>query len=236
MENFPRLVFDEAHSEAWSLSPDTARRINPVNPADASYALRRPGALPARVRRPRPHRRPARRGRCCVPAGRAGDRAPRRPGRRARHRRRLTPVFAADELDARRGVRPRRRRAGRAGGVRPGQVRQQPARAARPASASRVDQHHRAGAPRTRTRTSRPGCWPTSAPPSARACSPASPTPASTAPASCGSTARRARRSCRHQCHRGPGRPAAGRGAAAGQGRVVVFADSDLFGDDSIED
>jgi hypothetical protein len=39
MENFPRLVFDEAHSEAWSLSPDTARRINPVNPADASYAL-----------------------------------------------------------------------------------------------------------------------------------------------------------------------------------------------------
>ena len=39
MENFPRLVFDEAHSEAWSLSPDTARPINPVNPADASYAL-----------------------------------------------------------------------------------------------------------------------------------------------------------------------------------------------------
>src|SRR3954454_16917399 len=39
MENFPRLVFDEAHSEAWSLSPDTARLINPVNPADASYAL-----------------------------------------------------------------------------------------------------------------------------------------------------------------------------------------------------
>ena len=39
MENFPRLVFDEAHSEAWSLSPETARTINPVNPADASYAL-----------------------------------------------------------------------------------------------------------------------------------------------------------------------------------------------------
>src|SRR3954453_2879424 len=39
MENFPRLVFDEAHSEAWSLSPDTAKQINPVNPADASYAL-----------------------------------------------------------------------------------------------------------------------------------------------------------------------------------------------------
>jgi hypothetical protein len=39
MENFPRLVFDEAHSEAWSLSPETARAINPVNPADASYAL-----------------------------------------------------------------------------------------------------------------------------------------------------------------------------------------------------
>ena len=39
MENFPRLVFDEAHSEAWSLSAETARTINPVNPADASYAL-----------------------------------------------------------------------------------------------------------------------------------------------------------------------------------------------------
>jgi hypothetical protein len=39
MENFPRLVFDEAHSQAWSLSPDTARAINRVNPADASYAL-----------------------------------------------------------------------------------------------------------------------------------------------------------------------------------------------------
>ena len=61
MENFPRLVFDEAHSEAWSLSPETARTINPVNPADASYARAAELLRPSGLRRARPHRRTAHR-------------------------------------------------------------------------------------------------------------------------------------------------------------------------------
>ncbi|WP_307781354.1 DUF6421 family protein [Agilicoccus flavus] len=36
---FPRVVMDESHSEAWSLDPAVAARINPAQPADASYAL-----------------------------------------------------------------------------------------------------------------------------------------------------------------------------------------------------
>jgi hypothetical protein len=38
MQSFPRVLVDEAHSEAWSIDPGTAARMNPVNPADASYA------------------------------------------------------------------------------------------------------------------------------------------------------------------------------------------------------
>ncbi|WP_040159518.1 DUF6421 family protein [Mobilicoccus massiliensis] len=38
MSVFPRVVVDEAHNEAWSLDPQTAARINPAQPADASYA------------------------------------------------------------------------------------------------------------------------------------------------------------------------------------------------------
>ncbi|MDO5626820.1 MAG: DUF6421 family protein [Mobilicoccus sp.] len=38
MSVFPRIVFDESHSEAWSLDEQTAARINPAQPADASYA------------------------------------------------------------------------------------------------------------------------------------------------------------------------------------------------------
>jgi hypothetical protein len=33
-----RVLFDEAHSEAWTLDPDTAASMNPVNPADACYS------------------------------------------------------------------------------------------------------------------------------------------------------------------------------------------------------
>ncbi len=36
---FPRVVFDESHSNAWSLDEEVAARINPAQPADASYAL-----------------------------------------------------------------------------------------------------------------------------------------------------------------------------------------------------
>jgi hypothetical protein len=39
MRSFPRVLVDEAHSEAWSIDPGTAGRMNAVNPADASYAL-----------------------------------------------------------------------------------------------------------------------------------------------------------------------------------------------------
>jgi hypothetical protein len=39
MQSFPRVLVDEAHSEAWSVDRSTAERMNPVNPADASYAL-----------------------------------------------------------------------------------------------------------------------------------------------------------------------------------------------------
>ena len=213
MENFPRLVFDEAHSEAWSLSPETARTINPVNPADASYALAAAGARPARATTstPTPTARSTRDvlrpGDVLViahPADRGAERvtgsgSPRLQRRGARPGR---------------GVRPRRRRAGRAGGVRPGQVRQQPAGAARPLR-HRDRQHHRAGGRLAGTRTSRPGCSPTSAPPSARACWPAWPRSASTAPACCRlDGAPGAQVLARHQRHRRPGRPAAGRGGA----------------------
>ena len=37
MSVFPRVLVDESHSEAWSLDPQTAARINPAQPADASY-------------------------------------------------------------------------------------------------------------------------------------------------------------------------------------------------------
>ena len=33
-----RILFDEAHSEAWTLDPATAAAMNPVNPADACYS------------------------------------------------------------------------------------------------------------------------------------------------------------------------------------------------------
>ena len=39
MNVFPRVVFDESHSNAWSLEPEVAARINPAQSADASYAL-----------------------------------------------------------------------------------------------------------------------------------------------------------------------------------------------------
>ncbi|WP_313566192.1 DUF6421 family protein [Mobilicoccus sp.] len=38
MSVFPRVLVDESHNEAWSLDPQVAARINPAQPADASYA------------------------------------------------------------------------------------------------------------------------------------------------------------------------------------------------------
>ena len=31
------LLFDEAHSQAWSIRPEVAQRMQPAHPADASY-------------------------------------------------------------------------------------------------------------------------------------------------------------------------------------------------------
>src|SRR5437764_2205892 len=33
-----RILFDEAHSNAWTIRPDVAAEINPSHPADSSYA------------------------------------------------------------------------------------------------------------------------------------------------------------------------------------------------------
>jgi len=41
-----RVLFDEFHSEAWSVRPDVARRMQPAHPEDSSYA-RAAGALAA---------------------------------------------------------------------------------------------------------------------------------------------------------------------------------------------
>ena len=38
LTGYSRILFDEAHSEAWSLDATTAARMNPVNPADAGYS------------------------------------------------------------------------------------------------------------------------------------------------------------------------------------------------------
>jgi len=34
----PHVLFDEAHSEAWTIRPEVAREIQPAHPADSSYA------------------------------------------------------------------------------------------------------------------------------------------------------------------------------------------------------
>src|SRR5438045_1371654 len=34
-----RVLFDEAHSEAWTIRPELAAEMQPAHPADASYAL-----------------------------------------------------------------------------------------------------------------------------------------------------------------------------------------------------
>ncbi len=39
MRPLARVLVDESHRQAWSTRPDVAARMNPVNPADASYAV-----------------------------------------------------------------------------------------------------------------------------------------------------------------------------------------------------
>jgi hypothetical protein len=38
MTKLARVLFDESHSEAWTIRPDVARQIQPSHPADSSYA------------------------------------------------------------------------------------------------------------------------------------------------------------------------------------------------------
>ena len=33
-----RVIFDEAHSEAWTIRPELARQMQPAHPGDSSYA------------------------------------------------------------------------------------------------------------------------------------------------------------------------------------------------------
>ena len=34
-----RVLFDEAHSEAWTIRPELAREMQPAHPGDSSYAV-----------------------------------------------------------------------------------------------------------------------------------------------------------------------------------------------------
>src|SRR3712207_1464931 len=38
MRNLATVLFDEAHSEAWTIRPDVAKAIQPSHPEDSSYA------------------------------------------------------------------------------------------------------------------------------------------------------------------------------------------------------
>ncbi|MFC4119248.1 DUF6421 family protein [Nonomuraea zeae] len=98
MTAFPRVLFDEAHSESWTVRREVAEAINPAHPDDNSYAraagllrhlghtvtARTDGALSAEVLAEQD---------VLVIAHPAGDRWERTTGQGS-------PVFGADELDA----------------------------------------------------------------------------------------------------------------------------------------
>ena len=208
-------------------SLETAKAINPVNPADASYALAAE-ELSRRGFDVTPHRRSADRRRP-APRRRAGDRPPRRAGRRARDRHRIAPV-QPDELDWSRpscalaagwscwgsatrtstattcrscsAASASRRQHHRAGGGRPAPER-------RDLGARRHRRHGRPGRAcrRGHVSSTAPACWRWTAPPGAGP--------------------------RRHQRHRPPGRPAARRGAAGRPRPRRGLRRLDLFGDDS---
>ena len=234
-----RVLFDEAHSEAWSIRARGRR-------ADAAVASRRRVASGA----PRGARAARLRGRAPTTAGPLDADAPRRaptcsssPIRPSRAGRR-PPATGSPRLGGRgdRGDRSwveARRRADRARRDRAGEVRQQPQRAARPASGSRSrprpvqDYEHHREAPswvladlvQPDGRAARGG----------RPARRASTRPASTAPGRSRVGQRRAGARA-HLADGGAAARAAGRGrSSTAPGRVVVLADSDLFGDDCIE-
>ncbi|QFY08102.1 hypothetical protein GBF35_16710 [Nonomuraea phyllanthi] len=98
MQSFPRVLFDEAHSESWTVRREVAEAINPAHPDDNSYAraagllrhlgqtvtARTSGALTPEVLAEQD---------VLVIAHPAGERWERTTGQGS-------PVFTADELDA----------------------------------------------------------------------------------------------------------------------------------------
>ena len=134
-----RVLFDEAHSEAWTIRPELARAMQPAHPGDSSYALAA-AALAERDFEVVPnvdaplsatHARRLRR---------AGDRAPVRARVGADDGQRLAAAERrGDRCD--RCIRARRRWPDRAGRDRAGEVRQQPERPARALRASPRERH-----------------------------------------------------------------------------------------------
>ena len=236
MENFPRVLFDEAHSEAWSIRPETAPDDEPGNPADAGYALAAQAARAsaATTSTPTPtDRSPAT---CCV----AGDvlviahPSERRAGS-------ASPARVAAVSARTSSTRSRRSSAAAAGwSCWPSASRTSTATtctSCSPASASRSCSTDRAG---HRANHQGVATWVLADLGAARVGQSdllaGVRGAASTAPACC------RRRPGRRRCSRrtSPTADPAGQPLAvavqAGLGRVVVFADSDLFGDDSIGD
>ena len=221
----------EHHGEAWSIRPEAAARMRPAHPAAASYAARRRRARRARLRgRPR---HAAGRSTDGALAGRrrARDRAPAATQVGA-HGRRTRRVFSADGDRRRRGVRGRAAAASWCS-----------ARTRRTSTAATSTSCWRPSACASRTRPSS-----TTAPgDGVPRGSSARPAPEAADPgllhrvgdvgllprrrAGHGGRARRASCCARARPPTRPA-PACSRPSPYGDGRVVVAADSDLFGDD----
>ena len=156
-----RVLFDEVHSEAWTIRPELAERMQPAHPARLLLRRCRRGARAAATSRSRPtpsgplDPRDARRAPTCssspIPPTRRWEAttnagAPRLSDRRARRDR---------------GLRARRRRPDRARRDRAGRSTATTSTSSSPASGSRS----RTAPSRTTSTTTRrrPGSWPTSA-------------------------------------------------------------------------
>ena len=223
-----RVLFDESHGEAWTIRPDIAAAIQPEHAAGSSYA--RP---PRRSRSGTSRSRRTAAGRSRRPRWRAPtcSSSPIRPTQWERTVGGGSPLLSPAEIGAVEAFVGARRRAGRAGRDRAGQVRRQPERAA-----GAVRRPHREHDRRsTTTPHSGTPTWVFGrADPPAADAGPAAPRRArlllprrrSGAPTTGAVVLRTgaeaepaARRPARRRC------PTA-------SGRVVVAADADLFGDD----
>ena len=175
------VLFDEAHSQAWTIDPTRAQAMQPAHPGDASYALAA-GRCAERDFDVAAHREGPLDAETLAAADVLVLAHPSDPRLGAHHGHRLA---ASGRGRARRdrGVRARRRRPGRDGGDRAGEVRQQPQRAA--GAASRCASRTTPCRTTSTTAARRAGSWPTCGPARAGAraiCSPACARPACTAP------------------------------------------------------